>query len=79
MEQKGKQEWYQVGKKFWEESEPTVDGMLGGYGHTSGLDIEWSKGVLDRYIGEGLETDRCIDCGAGIGRITKDLLVERFT
>ena len=68
-----------MGTKYWEKAEASVNGMLGGYESTSDLDIEFSKLILDEFISEGLGTDRCIDCGAGIGRITKDMLIDRFT
>ena len=40
-------------------------------------DIDTSAGVLDKFkdkFGHG----RALDCGAGMGRVTKHLLVPRF-
>ena len=51
--------------------------MLGGYGHVHYTDIDTSAGFIDIYkdkIGHG----RALDCGAGIGRVTKHLLLPRF-
>lgn len=67
-------------KQYWAEVPATVDGMLGGYGSVSNLDIQGSKMFLRKL----LETDdragctRALDCGAGIGRITKHLLLPMF-
>lgn len=67
-------------KQYWAQIPATVDGMLGGYGSVSNLDIQGSKMFLRKL----LETDndesctRALDCGAGIGRITKHLLLPMF-
>ncbi|XP_078281983.1 N-terminal Xaa-Pro-Lys N-methyltransferase 1 [Rhinoraja longicauda] len=73
--------FYSRAKKYWKNIPPTVDGMLGGYGHISNIDINSSKRFLQRFIGEGsgkAGTSCALDCGAGIGRITKRLLLPLF-
>uniref|UniRef100_UPI00398EF0F1 N-terminal Xaa-Pro-Lys N-methyltransferase 1 n=1 Tax=Pristiophorus japonicus TaxID=55135 RepID=UPI00398EF0F1 len=73
--------FYSKAKKYWKTIPPTVDGMLGGYGHISSIDINSSKNFLQRFIGEGAGkagTGCALDCGAGIGRITKRLLLPLF-
>ena len=53
--------------------------MLGGYGKVSNVELATSIKFLSEFIDAGrVGTDRAIDCGAGIGRITKTLLVPRF-
>ena len=59
---------------------PTVDGMLGGFAKISPTDIEGSSKLLKQILksegGPGAEI--ALDCGAGIGRITKHLLTKHF-
>ena len=33
---------------------------------------------MDKYLSNGTNNDRALDCGAGIGRIAKHLLLPRF-
>ncbi|XP_069776052.1 N-terminal Xaa-Pro-Lys N-methyltransferase 1 isoform X4 [Narcine bancroftii] len=73
--------FYSRAKKYWKNIPPTVDGMLGGYGHISSIDINSSKKFLLQFIEEGsgkAGTSCALDCGAGIGRITKRLLLPLF-
>ena len=52
---------------------------MGGYGKCSGVDILTSRNFIDSFQQSGkLGKGRAIDCGAGIGRITKDLLLDKF-
>ncbi|KAJ7988155.1 hypothetical protein DPEC_G00320680 [Dallia pectoralis] len=73
--------FYSKAENYWREVAPTVDGMLGGYGKISNVDIDGSKKFLNKFLGEGQgKTGNCcaLDCGAGIGRITKRLLLPLF-
>uniref|UniRef100_A0A1A7XAD1 protein N-terminal methyltransferase n=1 Tax=Iconisemion striatum TaxID=60296 RepID=A0A1A7XAD1_9TELE len=73
--------FYSNAEDYWKEVPPTVDGMLGGYGSISSIDINGSKAFLKKFIGvgEGKTGSGCaLDCGAGIGRITKRLLLPLF-
>ncbi|KAM9642539.1 N-terminal Xaa-Pro-Lys N-methyltransferase 1 isoform 2-T2 [Trichechus inunguis] len=74
-------QFYSKAKTYWKEVPPTVDGMLGGYGHISSIDINSSWKFLQRFLREGPNktgTSYALDCGAGIGRITKRLLLPLF-
>uniref|UniRef100_A0A1A8J2A1 protein N-terminal methyltransferase n=1 Tax=Nothobranchius kuhntae TaxID=321403 RepID=A0A1A8J2A1_NOTKU len=76
-----KTSFYSNAEDYWKEVPPTVDGMLGGYGSISNIDINGSKAFLKKFIreGEGKTGSGCaLDCGAGIGRITKRLLLPLF-
>jgi hypothetical protein len=70
-----------------------VDGVLGGYGQVTPMDARDSHAFLDRLplpreaSGAGLttldssrlrESGRSADCGAGIGRVARNLLLPRF-
>ncbi|KAF6126134.1 N-terminal Xaa-Pro-Lys N-methyltransferase 1 [Phyllostomus discolor] len=74
-------QFYSKAELYWKEVPPTVDGMLGGYGHISSIDLGSSRKFLQRFLREGPNktgTSCALDCGAGIGRITKRLLLPLF-
>ncbi|MBN3280571.1 NTM1A methyltransferase, partial [Polyodon spathula] len=73
--------FYSKAEKYWKDVPPTVDGMLGGYSSISNIDIHGSRKFLQRFLGDGsgkTGTQCALDCGAGIGRITKRLLLPLF-
>ncbi|RZC43785.1 hypothetical protein C5167_036732 [Papaver somniferum] len=79
---KNKNEWYRKGVGYWEGVEASVDGVLGGYGHVNDTDIKASEDFLKSIISERLGTNRklaALDCGSGIGRVTKNLLLRYFS
>ena len=65
---------------YWSATEPTVNGVLGGYPEVSKVDIQGSKNFLGKLRRQSKEhppikkLSRAVDCGAGIGRITDGLL-----
>ncbi|XP_015607809.1 alpha N-terminal protein methyltransferase 1 [Cephus cinctus] len=73
-------EFYSDAAKYWEKIPATVDGMLGGFGFISHTDIEGSELFLRSLfkLNRAPQKNRALDCGAGIGRITKNLLVKHF-
>ncbi|OQR90862.1 hypothetical protein ACHHYP_20200 [Achlya hypogyna] len=75
--------WYTQGADYWEDEvncPPDVGGVLGGYGYISPVDIEGSLSFLDRVQALRPEFTRshAIDCGGGIGRVVKHLLLPHF-
>jgi protein N-terminal methyltransferase len=76
--------WYSQAATYWEEESncpPTVDGVLGGFGHVSGTDVAGSRRFLEARVKPlipSLRFGRAVDCGAGIGRVTKNLLLPMF-
>lgn len=69
-------EWTIRQAAFWQEQEATVNGMLGGLGDLSEPDVAASRTFLDSLIAPGMRVGRCaLDVGAGIGRVTKYLLL----
>ena len=68
--------WFHKGNSYWESQESTNDGVLGGYGSLSQKDTMYSlKFLLELYKSNpSIQRGTALDCGAGIGRITKDLL-----
>lgn len=75
------EKFYGDAKVYWDTISPTVDGMLGGFEKISPTDINTSKEFLRPFlkVGNGkTNNQRALDCGAGIGRITKRLLLPMF-
>lgn len=72
--------WYGRATDYYEENCPaSLDGVLGGFASISNLDLEGSRKFLER-----IKKDRPLldwsagsgcECGAGIGRVTKGLLL----
>ncbi|EAT48112.1 AAEL000844-PA [Aedes aegypti] len=72
--------YYQDAKKYWSKVSPTVDGMLGGFGSISFTDIRGSEQFLKNLFKIKPAPGRlqALDCGAGIGRVSKNLLMPTF-
>ncbi|CAH2046484.1 unnamed protein product [Thlaspi arvense] len=79
-----KTQWYRDGVSYWEGVEASVDGVLGGYGHVNDADIIGSEVFLKTLMQERLVNGGtnqhlvALDCGSGVGRITKNLLIRYF-
>lgn len=77
-----KSNWYRKSTSYWSTQEATLVGMLGGLDKLSDRDLRMSEAFLDLLQRRhGLKTGEdchCVDVGAGIGRITKSLLLPRF-
>nr|KAF6315057.1 N-terminal Xaa-Pro-Lys N-methyltransferase 1 [Myotis myotis] len=55
-------QFYSKAKAYWKDVPPTVDGMLGGYGHISSIDINSSRKFLQRFLrvgGSGVLRSMC--------------------
>ena len=78
------QNWYGTAISYWSTVPATVDGVLGGYGLVSPMDLTESASVLDALAAQGCSTSPgnpascAVDCGAGVGRVTAGLLMQRF-
>ncbi|XP_076352072.1 N-terminal methyltransferase [Tachypleus tridentatus] len=81
MADKQKDEFYSKGKEYWEMVPATIDGMLGGFSEISTVDIQASARFLNMFL-QNKENPvghkKALDCGAGIGRVTKHLLLRYF-
>lgn len=77
-----KSEWYDRASQYYEENCPeTIDGVLGGFANISDLDLEGSRGFvkeLEQQLGAGWtwSVGGAAECGAGIGRVSKGLLLR---
>lgn len=72
-----RENWYSQSQNYWKNVPSTVDGMLGGYGSLTHSDLCSSAQFIAKLF-KGLNTELAIDCGAGIGRVTKGLLLNIF-
>lgn len=72
--------FYRNAEVYWSKVPATIDGVLGGFGYISDTDIEGSKGFLQKILNlDHPPADKlALDCGAGIGRVTKQLLMPHF-
>jgi protein N-terminal methyltransferase len=76
MEGLARPELAQRQAQYWASCEPTIDGMLGGYGHIHGVDVVGSQAFIRKLIpAEAIARGRALDVGAGIGRITNNVLI----
>ncbi|RLN60849.1 hypothetical protein BBJ29_001877 [Phytophthora kernoviae] len=76
--------WYSSAHEYWDNEVNcplSDDGVLGGFAHVSGVDIRESR----RFLKHVCDTERpdwecrsAVDCGAGIGRVSKLLLLPMF-
>eukprot|EP00397_Hematodinium_sp_SG-2012_P045360 GEMP01050924.1.p1 GENE.GEMP01050924.1~~GEMP01050924.1.p1 ORF type:complete len:241 (+),score=32.77 GEMP01050924.1:50-772(+) len=78
----GHDKWYSKATEYWEKQEVSVNGVLGGYGDTSSADIRESRRLLDMFrntpIGKQNQFESALDCGAGIGRVSRGVLIPTF-
>ena len=76
---RNKENWYCLGNDYWSNLEPTLASVLGGSDDIHEPDIRDSSYFLDRIIAKyQISPIKVLDCGAGIGRVTKFLLINRF-
>lgn len=71
-----KEGWYGKALEYWRNVPATVSGVLGGMDHIQDADIAESKKFIEDLPHRG--TARALDCGAGIGRVTKNLLSKLY-
>lgn len=72
--------FYKNAQKYWSQIAPTVDGMLGGLSVVDPADIQGSSRFLcELFKLKPTPGKQCaLDCGAGIGRVTKNILLKYF-
>jgi len=73
-------EMYEKSHKYWSLVKPGVQGMLGGFAHLSATDINSSRDFISFLRKKDFQSgnDCALDCGSGIGRVTKSLLLPIF-
>ncbi|XP_004932113.3 N-terminal Xaa-Pro-Lys N-methyltransferase 1 [Bombyx mori] len=73
-------DFYKKAAIYWANVPATIDGVLGGFGNFSDIDIDGSRAFLNKVLSSANPpaTKLALDCGAGIGRVTKHLLIHYF-
>ncbi|NXU72773.1 NTM1B methyltransferase, partial [Oreotrochilus melanogaster] len=76
----GEMQFYARAKHFYREVPATEEGMMGDYIELSNIDVESSREFLRNFVGGvgKADTNRALDCGSGIGRISKHVLLPVF-
>ncbi|KAJ3071595.1 hypothetical protein HDU98_005097 [Podochytrium sp. JEL0797] len=71
---------YKKAANYWDKIDPSIEGMLGGFGTLTEIDCASSIRFLTEYSTQnhGLNLDHACDCGAGIGRVSKNFLLKVF-
>lgn len=70
--------WYGKSEAYWAIQKASVQGMLGGLGELHERDIKASRRFISGLPVETGKGTRVLDVGAGIGRVTKHLLLGIF-
>jgi len=73
--------WYGDAVEYWKDISPDLHGMLGGYERISQIDLEASNNFMEELKKKSVwtsGTEKALDCGAGIGRVAKHLLLPLF-
>ena len=79
--------WYKKAIELWDKKPATVAGVLNNFDNISQIDLYESAEFLEYLANMGYSTNRniildrklrALDCGAGVGRITENLLISKF-
>lgn len=77
--------WYDKAVSYWDKQEPSYNGVLGGFGFVSDIDVRDSKLLIEKVMKTQLEEAAAgtrslvaLDCGAGVGRVSYELLLHLF-
>ncbi|KAJ7338303.1 hypothetical protein JRQ81_011166 [Phrynocephalus forsythii] len=76
----GEMQFYARAKNFYREVPASEEGMMGDFIELSNTDIESSREFLRNFVGGPGKagTDFALDCGSGIGRVSKHVLLPMF-
>ncbi|XP_076873659.1 N-terminal Xaa-Pro-Lys N-methyltransferase 2 [Brachyhypopomus gauderio] len=76
---KGEKQFYHRAQNFYKDVPASEEGMMGDFVELSELDLESSRQFLKKCVGPGKAgTRRALDCGCGIGRVSKGVLFPVF-
>ncbi|PVV02812.1 hypothetical protein BB560_002726 [Smittium megazygosporum] len=87
---KARNDWYEDADKYWETVDSSDNGMLGGLLFVNHPDIKDSSKMIQNLLETRFKRKEkeanseqhselyALDCGAGIGRVTKNLLSKYF-
>ncbi|ORY29433.1 alpha N-terminal protein methyltransferase 1-like protein [Rhizoclosmatium globosum] len=72
---------YKKAADYWDKIDPSIEGMLGGFGTLTELDCATSIRFITEFCTQtnsALALEYACDCGAGIGRVSKNFLLNVF-
>ncbi|KAA8577594.1 hypothetical protein FQN60_000003 [Etheostoma spectabile] len=72
---KGEKQFYYRAQQFYEDVPASEEGMLGDFMEIGNVDLEGSRQFLKRFVAG---THCALDCGSGIGRVSKGVLLPVF-
>lgn len=76
---KGEKQFYFRAQQFYEDVPASEEGMMGDFVEISHVDLEGSRQFLSRFMGPGKAGNQyALDCGSGIGRVSKGVLFPVF-
>eukprot|EP00062_Callorhinchus_milii_P010761 gi/632956000/ref/XP_007893743.1/ PREDICTED: alpha N-terminal protein methyltransferase 1B [Callorhinchus milii] len=78
---RGEMQFYAKAKRFYEEVPATEEGMMGDFVELNSLDVEASRAFLKKFVGGPgkADTEFALDCGCGIGRVSRQVLLPVFS
>lgn len=74
----GSESWYSKSEDYWDNQKASVEGMLGGLQVLHMRDVAASREFYSNIPNITGERVRALDVGAGIGRVSKSLLLPLF-
>ncbi|XP_069497410.1 N-terminal Xaa-Pro-Lys N-methyltransferase 2 [Ambystoma mexicanum] len=76
----GEMQFYARSRNFYKDVPATEEGMMGDFLELSETDIESSREFLRKFVGGPgqARTEYALDCGSGIGRVSKNVLSPVF-
>ncbi|XP_078074480.1 N-terminal Xaa-Pro-Lys N-methyltransferase 2 [Mustelus asterias] len=77
----GEMQFYARARCFYEEVPATEEGMMGDFLELNSIDVESSSVFLRKFVGGPgkADTEYALDCGCGIGRVTRCVLLPVFS
>ncbi|KAM4640731.1 N-terminal Xaa-Pro-Lys N-methyltransferase 2 [Discoglossus pictus] len=77
----GEMQFYARARHFYRDVPATEEGMMGDFLDLSNTDIEASREFLRKFVGGPGKagTHFALDCGSGIGRVSKNVLLPVFS
>ena len=73
-------DWYNEANKYWSSQSADINGVLGGLPEIHDADITESENFLSKVQKIiPFSKEKALDCGCGIGRVTKNLLSHHFS
>jgi protein N-terminal methyltransferase len=76
----GEKQWYDGAVDYWSKQDRSINGVLGGYAVLHAPDVADSTAFLQGLstLDEPPEMGTVVDCGAGMGRVSKAVMLPLF-